>query len=461
MLSLALHVVAQPAPKSCSKPARARLASLLATGLLLALAGSASGESYIWVDEQGVTRLSNSPGGAPGGARDAEDVESLRDLWRDGLTGPVPVTPPGASGTDADRVLRLLHGAVQDLERGETARAIAALRSARRLDPSRPEIDWYLASLDRQRGRYGSAAEHLELFLRHAGPELAPWRARARDRLESLSVERRLADRSRARGPLELVQYAGDHFEIQLDRELDEVSSDYAVRAMRFLEDARTVVDEQVGVTPAEPLGVVFYGRAAYSDAHAHKFSFQTVGFFDGRIHVSSPAHPSDTLRALLFHEYTHAVFRSETGGDRPYWLNEGLAELVERASRRRPSSTRSERASLRQRIETGDWIPLRRLAPSFSGLDDEEARAAYLESIVTVEWIREQSSADERQQLLRQLGRGFSMDQALHRMLGLDTEGLEASVQAWILSEFPALEASGEAVGPSTAKGATREGTL
>ena len=99
--------------------------------------------------------------------------------------------------------------------------------------------------------------------------------------------------------------------------------SDYAATALRYLNEARTMVSKEIGVEPLEPLGVVFYGRAAYSREHSHRFSFQTVGFFDGRIHVSSPAHPSGSLRSLLFHEYTHAVFRDQTGGDRPYWLNE------------------------------------------------------------------------------------------------------------------------------------------
>ncbi len=419
--------------------------SLLSAALLVFLSVSSSAvaraESFVWVDEHGVTRLSNDPAAVPEAARDAGDVDSLRGLWGDAVTGPVPVTPPGSSGSDADRVLRLLQGAVHDLERGETARAVAALRSARRLDPARPETYWYLATLDRNRGRYTRAAEHLRLFLKYAGPDMNAWRAKAAARLEHLRVERRLADRSLARGPLELVQYQGDHFHIQLDAELDAATSQYAVSAMRFLEEARAVVDDRVGVAPVEPLGVVFYGRAAYSNAHAHKFSFQTVGFFDGRIHVSSPAHPSETLRALLFHEYTHAVFRDETGGDRPYWFNEGLAEVIERAAHDRPTSTRSERASLRQRIEAGDWIPLRRLAPSFSGLDDEDARAAYLQSIVAVEWIHAQTTAEQRRDLLRRLGRGGSIDDALGQMLGLDTEGVEEAVQAWILAEFPSLK--------------------
>ena len=73
-------------------------------------------------------------------------------------------------------------------------------------------------------------------------------------------------------------------------------------------------VSRQVGVSPLEPLGVVLYGRAAYVRAHAHRFSFQTVGFFDGRSHVASPAHPSDSLRGVLFHEYTTTMEDRETG---------------------------------------------------------------------------------------------------------------------------------------------------
>ena len=124
-------------------------------------------------------------------------------------------------------------------------------------------------------------------------------------------------------------------------------------------------------------MGVVFYGRGSYDRVHRARFSFRTVGFFDGRIHVVSAAHPADELRALLFHEYVHAIFREQTGGDRPYWWNEGLAELSERSSRRQPGLSRSERSTLRRRIEANDWIPLRRLAPSFSGLYDDDSRAA------------------------------------------------------------------------------------
>jgi hypothetical protein len=376
-----------------------------------------AGEAFAWVDDSGITHLTDDPASVPPREElEAGDLEAVRSLWDDGILGPGLKTPPGSSSSEEDRVTRLLRGAAHDLQRGETARAAATLRSVVRLDPSRPEAHWYLALLDRRR-------------------------AIARQRLAGLADERRLADAEQSAPELRLDELESPHFRIQVDSALWETLDDYPVTALRFLEEAREEVSHQLGVSPLEPLGVVFYSRGAYIRAHRHRFSFQTVGFFDGRIHVSSPAHPSGGLRALLYHEYTHAVFREQTGSDRPYWLNEGLAEAVERRSRRQPASTRSERASLRTRIEAGIWIPLRTLAPSFSGLSDSDARAAYLQSVVAASYIDAHTDRAARSRLLQRLGQGYSAEQALVEAIGLDTDGLDAAVQAEIQSEFPPID--------------------
>lgn len=396
--------------------------------------------SFVWVDEHGVTHFTNDPGAVPDAraerAAPPEEQDRLAALWDDGVVGPSLSTPPGSSGSEGDRVQRLLAGVASDLQRGEHARAAATLRSLLRLDPSRAEPHWYLALLDQRRGRYASAQDHLRVFLSRAGDDLEPWRAEAARRLGSLGEERRLADPGTLLGPLRLVPRRGRHFRLELDRALDARPA-YAATVLRYLEEARRDVASQLGVVPTEPLGVVFYGRAEYLRAHEHRFSFQTVGFFDGRIHVSSTADPGESLRALLYHEYTHAVYREQTGSDRPYWLNEGIAELVERRARRDPTSTRSERAALRTRIAGGDWIALRRIAPSFAGLTGEDVRAAYLEAIMAGEWIEEHTDAASRALLLMRLGEGWSIDQALHEAVGLDTEGLDAAVRERIANEF------------------------
>jgi hypothetical protein len=412
-----------------------RLFSVALLAALLALAAAA--ETFIWVDEAGVTHLTDDPERVPEAVRDQpHGPESRRALWS-GPVGERDAASGSAVGLEEARTLRALRAAVDDLERGENGRAAAQLRSILREQPGRPEPHWYLAILDRYRGRYDAAEVHLEAFLATAGDDLDAWRETARQRLATLADERRLVDEARTRDAGPWPELDSSNFRVQLDPDLGQAAPDYANTVVRYLEEARVATGERLGTHPEEPMGVVFYGRAAYDQAHRERFSFRTVGFFDGRIHVVSAAHPAGELRALLFHEYTHAVFRDRTGGDRPYWLNEGLAELAERASRRQPGLTHSERVQLKRRIDAGEWISLRRLAPSFGGLEDDEARAAYLESTAAAAWIEARTERAGRGRLLDRLGAGGSAEDALRELLGMDTGGVDAAVQAWIQSEF------------------------
>ena len=407
---------------------------------LAALAPLAAAPVYTWVDERGVTHMADDPAAVPPGAR--EGRAALRDLWADGPQGPLPAAvsrSPGAKGLAGSRSRRIVEGAVADLARGETARASSALESVLRSDPRLPEPHWYLALLDRERGRYASAEQHLQAFLGLAGDAYEPWRRSAQARLAALADERRVADEAGAgRAPAAFVDVAHPHFRIRFDSELGRAEPAYGATVVRFLEEAREAVGARLGAVPEEPMGVVLYGRGAYLRAHRHRFSFQTVGFYDGRIHVVSAAHPEGELRALLFHEYTHAVFREQTGGDRPYWLNEGMAELCERVARGQQTLTRSERSALAQRIDAGTWIPLRRIAPSFSGLVDDDARIAYLEAAAAAHWIGERTTPASRSAILRALGEGRTADAALAAALRLDTDGVDRELQRAIRASFP-----------------------
>jgi len=410
---------------------------LLLSAVLLASAAAA--EPWVWVDEQGGTHIADDPGAVPEHVREqgAPDREALRDLWDD-VRGPLDATPGNGTGQSQERTLRLIRGAVSDLERGETARAQVALESVLRDEPGQPEAHWYLALLERQRGRYDSAQAHLEAFLASAGDALDAWRSSAKRRLEALADERRLAEPLAQAAATDFVGLSTPHFRVHYDAALGRASRDYARTVLSYLEEAREAASERLGAVPREAMGIVFYGKAAYLQAHRHRFSFQTVGFFDGRIHVVSAGHPAGELRALLFHEYTHAEFRERTGGDRPYWLNEGLAEVAERASHSSPRLTRSELVSLRGRLDEGRWIPLRRLAPSFSGLDDADARAAYLEAMAAAYWIEARTDRTQRARLLARLGEGVRDDDALRESLGLDTDGIDAALRERVLREFP-----------------------
>jgi hypothetical protein len=393
-------------------------------------------ELHVWVDEDGVTHVTDDPASVPKG-QPAQDPGDLRLLWGgDALGEPLPPTIAGSS-SEGDRQLRSLRAALEDLEHGETARAAVLLREVLRQEPDRAEAHFVLAILEGRRGHLDQAEVHLQAFLASAGDRFDAWRASAERRLARIEDERRLMASSRA-GALRLVELAHPAFRIQADEALLATGrTEFAATIARYLDDVRAFVGEQLAAVPAEPMGVVLYGRASYVKTHGHRFSFQTVGFFDGRIHVVSAAHPAGELRSLLVHEYTHALFRERTGGDRPYWLNEGLAEWIERASQARPPLSRDELVQLRGAIEEGRWIGLARLAPSFSGLGDDEARLAYAISTAAADWLLRHADAAARARLLGLLGEGRTADEALRAVLHRDTAAVDAAVRAEIRAQF------------------------
>jgi len=423
-------------------PASARALALLALGFLtlstLVAPLAAAAETFVWVDDQGTTHLTSDPSKVPPAHRQSLAGESvdLGALWHGEIVGPETVPLVQDSDRPEARTARILRGAVDDLRRGETARASAALRGVLVEQPDNATALWYLALLERQRGHFETAAEYLRSFLSHAGSDLQAWRASARERLAALEDERALLENASA--PAEFRVIHGAHFRIRYDHALAAGRPDYPQTVLRYLEEAHGHLVRQWGVTPAEPTGVVLYGKAAYVLAHSHRFSFDTVGFYDGRIHVVSAAHPAGELRSLLFHEYSHALFREQTGGDRPYWLNEGLAEIAERTSRQEEVLSRAERIRLRDRIRLGTWIPLERLSPSFAGLEGDDARMAYTEATAAALWVLERTDSWDRARLLAALARGDGQDRALREVVGLNLAGVERALQETILSEFP-----------------------
>ena len=418
---------------------RALSTALLALGLAAA-AAPARGHTYLWIDDAGVTHATSDPAAVPPAARGrlVPEGDARAGLWREGLEGPPAPAVHDGTHAEADRARRLVRGALDDLGRGETARAAAALEAALALAPNLAEAHWYLALLEQARGHFDDAASHLRDFLATAGDGLDPWRASAGRRLAALSDEERLARPGSGAAPLARIAQEHPRFRIEVDPALLAGERDYLDTVLRYLEEARDHASAHLGVVPAEPTAVAFYGRAAYDRAYRHRFTFRTVGFFDGRVNVVSAAHPSGELRALLFHEITHALFRERAGGDRPYWLNEGLAELAGRAARSQPGLTATERETLRSAIDTGRWRPLSELSAGFAGLSDPEAREAYLESAAAAAWITARTDAASRARLLQRIGEGASASDALREAVGRDVAGVDAAVRAQIEAEFP-----------------------
>ncbi len=406
-----------------------RAAAVLLLALCLLPVGSAGGDYHVWVDDAGVTHFTNDPEKVPETHR-SEERPALTTLWDDGVVGAPLITDRTGRGGEEGRTQRTLRTAVEDLQRGDEIRATRALEEILRREPNRPEAHFYMALLDGRRGRLVSAEAHLREFLASAGDELDPWRASALRRLEHLEDERRLMHTPAAQDLL-LVDLEHEDFDLRADAALLEHDRAEFVRTVgRYLDDARSALGELVGAVPSEPTGVVLYGKAAYLKTHGHRFSFRTVGFYDGRIHVVSAAHPAGELRKLLFHEYTHALFREQAGSDRPFWLTEGLAELAERIAEGRNGLSRDERRRLRGALAQERWIDLETLAPGFGGLSHSEARVAYLVATAAADWIARRTTSEQRAELVSGLSEGRHVDELMRSILDIDTQGLDRALR-------------------------------
>ena len=96
--------------------------------LLVAAATTTHSETWVWVDESGVTQLTDDPARVPEGAASRD---SLRGFWKNPL-GEAPAARSRASSREDAKVQRLIRGAVGDLQRGDNARASVVLQDVLR-----------------------------------------------------------------------------------------------------------------------------------------------------------------------------------------------------------------------------------------------------------------------------------------------------------------------------------------
>ena len=397
------------------------------------------GRVSVWIDERGHTYLTDRDSAPAADAR----LLSPGDLaveWEGRVTG--SPTAPGESSAPEDRLLRELRAARDDLERGELRLGVRRLRRLHAAHPSRPEPAWLLAQAERRRGRLEAARELLELIVSIAPPSALTWRRAATAEIAEIDLDLEL-ERAGAEG-FRAEQYATPHFRILYDHRF--AARDYGERVARLLEAARDRILQVLGRALDEPLDVHLYTKGHYLHSYQHRFGFATVGFYDGAIHVVAARQPRARLQALLLHEYAHAVFRDAVGSDRPFFLNEGIADREEERLRGRGGLSRGEWRQLVDAHRSDTWIPLEAIVAGFSGLEGKRALLAYVESRAAAGLIEERQPGALARWLAR-CAEGEAWKQALEAETGWDTAALDAALREEVASRFPADPLSSAAV--------------
>ncbi|MBW2621457.1 MAG: hypothetical protein JRD68_01005 [Deltaproteobacteria bacterium] len=153
------------------------------------------------------------------------------------------------------------------------------------------------------------------------------------------------------------------------------------------------------------------------------------------RILLLSPrALPGHDITQVLTHELAHLVLGRIFQQKRvPVWLNEALTMHLAW------EWGLSRRAALTRAIMAGRLIPLHTLVRSFPK-DTIGAETAYAESFYFISFLKNRYGRSSVERLIRNLGLGVSLENALLQASGLSMEELEEEFFRWVKFRFSFL---------------------
>ncbi len=213
-----------------------------------------------------------------------------------------------------------------------------------------------------------------------------------------------------------------DHFGFFSD---PQVSAQTVARVSESLEKSYREQEAFFGKGLSGDQIVILYGGRTY-------FSLVSVpdwvsGVFDGKIRVSiDPEAQSDSrFEAVLAHELAHAMIRNAAGDAAPGWLHEGLAQWLE--GRRRP------RSEIREAFRGRAPYSLAELDANLARRSDRAAaRTNYVEALGLVEFLVARRGEGAVACLVRALGEGIPLDEAMRREMGLGSGEIVPRWKAW-----------------------------
>lgn len=220
----------------------------------------------------------------------------------------------------------------------------------------------------------------------------------------------------------EVVQGFGEltnaHFTLRM--EPHEVSV-YGARAIAVLERARTELCHKYGFELRQPTTVEIFHRQ--SDFAVRTFGMPDNDGFLGVCfgHVITANSPSSrpgqpfNWESMLWHEFCHVVTLQLTGNKIPRWLSEGISVYEERQAN--PAWGEQLTPEYRRMLLGDSLVPVSSLSSAFlNPPSDTDLQFAYYESSLVVEFLVKQYGRDTVIALLRELGTGTPINEALEK---------------------------------------------
>jgi hypothetical protein len=234
------------------------------------------------------------------------------------------------------------------------------------------------------------------------------------------------------------IQEAGD-FETQ-DKGVFKISFEgnevrqVARETRRLLADAQREMIGKFSLRPEGTIPVVIYSAGQFKQILGlHSWA---GGAYDGKIRLpiadlseEDLTNGKETLRKLIYHEYTHALLHNRTKPAHiPVWLHEGLAQNAAGQDPDNPGIHDSVVAS----VNSGRLPMPSKLGGEFSGISDSSLAAQlYVESYLFVHHLIEKEGGWSRiRSMISAIGDGESVEDAIQKAYKKSLEELE---QRWL----------------------------
>ena len=204
----------------------------------------------------------------------------------------------------------------------------------------------------------------------------------------------------------------------------------------RRLEQALDELEDKLWKYPGNQIPVVLYPtHRTYRDViHAPAWS---AAAWDNklRIPISEQGRLNESaILPLLRHELTHFLIAVKVRGRHvPAWLNEGMAQILERRGTIRARSY-LKRLKRQRKFKL---FTLPQLNASFARFGAGYARLAYNQAIMAVTYMKDQFGDDSDIRTIERLARGDNIDRALKRVTGLNYKDFETNFRRWLDDEL------------------------
>lgn len=205
--------------------------------------------------------------------------------------------------------------------------------------------------------------------------------------------------------------------------------ADYEGTVQAALEEARVSSGRILGRSRESALDIILYSHDEFAMHHGAQLAMAVAGFYsENAIRMNDSAELTPTQRAVLVHEYVHAVV-DEVAGFRtrgvPVWLNEGLAELTKWRYEGRDQATADLRQAMQQLALQARLPPLKQMSRGpLIGMSDPAI--AYAVAATAVKLLVDRGGFRDLLELIAEVGGGADFDKAFESHYGRDLDAIQ-----------------------------------